>query len=162
MIRKLRNKIIVINVVLMGIILLTALITVYAIGFNRIRNESDARLSTALNYIPTDGSFDENPLFKDVTLIIYDSDSKQLIQFYNNASLNVPTDEIVGHLRNIVHQSDSGFYLPLRCYYKYRYEGNLFKLALLDVQQNSIATYSVISIITCKKSLKCYFVIRYL
>ncbi len=162
MITKLRNKIIIINVALMGLILLTALITVFTIGFTRLKKDSDTRLSTALQYDLNDGHYTDNPLFKDITLIVYDSENRTLTEFYNNASIDIPEDQIFNHLRNIVHQNESGFYMPLQCYYKYTYEGDIFKLALLNVQQNSMGTFSFFSVLTCVISLLCYFVVSYI
>ncbi len=168
MIRKLRNKIIVINVVLMSIILLTALITIFTIGYSRIRKEGDTRMNMALSYdILSDDDYCEVEAFNDIVLVIYDKNTKQVVEYFcaaaNVLDKNAVTKKVIDEIAE--GERSEGFVMSLHSNFKKtEADENTVRIAFMDIsaQQNSVGTYAAFATMTAIISLASYFVISYL
>ena len=111
MINNLRKRIVAINVVTAGLILLIAIVMIFTLGYAKINSERDNRLKFALSYDPDTAEihFEENSLFNDIALVQYNLQSGTKSWFLGKSS-NLSSDELEKYIDRIVEEKhERGF-----------------------------------------------------
>lgn len=167
MIRRLRNKIALINLILASIILLTALISVFITGYSRIESEGKARMKMAID---ASRSMDKEEFFYEknfadtMVFVVYPNGEVDIFCHEQNQQLVSNAGDYLVDIINS--QQDYGFLLKARCRYLCEREADtgIIRVAMQDTfgRQNSIGEYIVLYIVTIVISLICFFFISYL
>ncbi|MCM1042855.1 MAG: HAMP domain-containing histidine kinase [Corallococcus sp.] len=166
MIDKLRNKIALINLVLMSLILLVALLVVFSVGFSRIQEESEKRMRMVLNGSITPEQLRYDETYFDVQLLLIDPDTLET-EVIGNQNRPEQLQDIEACAKIVVSgAADSGYLFSMRCRYVKDYDpvNNVVRVAVLDgfAATNSFGRYTVLAVIATLMSLICFFVISYL
>ena len=166
MIKKLRKKITAINLSLASIILFTALLVTFFIGWSRIQSDSERRMMMVVNpnFAPVEVETNDN--FSDIILIeIYHNDNTY--KLFSSPSFAIEKDVIADSVLKILEdQSDSGYVLTLRCKFikQYNQATNTTRIAMLDgfARSGNYGTYLFISVCLVLISVGCFFAISML
>ena len=142
MIRNLRRKIVVMNVLLVSLIMFVAVIATFTMGFSRISRERDKRLNAALQFDPTESVPDED-IFKDIVFVKYDGNTQEIVGWYKDDGANM-SDEVIRNRVEDIAQSDSDVgWAGARIRYAKIVDGDVVKIALysLEGRNSGLITY---------------------
>ncbi|MDE7454890.1 MAG: HAMP domain-containing histidine kinase, partial [Clostridia bacterium] len=171
MISKLRKKIIAINVISVCIVFFIAEVVTFAINFNRIDNERNTRIFAALDFDYVNETYEENAMFNDIALIVYDTEQDKVVYSAQGADAKVTQGELDSQLPRMVNSElDHGLINPSIKYRKV-VDGNLVKIAISDTYLGgrdstrfllsgggtllfAIACYFIISVVLSRIALK--------
>lgn len=165
MISKLRKKIIAINVISVCIVFFVAEILMFAIGFNRLDNERNTRVSAAFDFNYEQEDFSSNKMFDDIVLVVYDNQSKNIVYRGIGKDISAISDKVDEYVQNIVSsKSDSGWVLLWRVKYNKQTDDNLVKIVISNssLRGRSNTPYLIISGGTLLIGIACYLVISWI
>jgi len=169
---KLRKKIIAINVISVCIVFFVAEVLTFAIGFNRLDNERNTRVTAAFDFDYVNEDFASNKMFNDITLVVYDTSESKIVYSAIGKEAKI-TQEILNRDIDRILKSDanSGWLSTWRIKYNKRTDGNIVKVVISNSYLRGsgntevliggggtllvgVACYFVISIILSRIALK--------
>lgn len=165
MIRKLRNKIIAINVVSVCIVFFVAEMLMFAIGFNRLEDERKARISIAFSFDYEKEDFYSNAMFNEMAIVVYDSQNDSVLYKGIGKDAEIRPDKLDEYINKIVSsKTDGGWLLLWRLKYNKQVDGNIIKIVISNgsLQGRGNAPYLIISGGTLLLGVGCYLVISWM
>lgn len=165
MIKKLRKKIIAINVISVCIVFFVAEILMFSIGFNRLDDERKARISLAFDFDYVNEDINDKPVFDEMAIIVYDSSAKQVVYKGEGKNVEIDSESLDKYVdKAISSKSDSGWISLLRVKYSKRTEGNLVKIVISNssLRGRANTSYILFSGGTLLIGVGCYLVISWL
>ncbi len=165
MIKSLRRRIVAINVVTAGLILIVATVMIFVIGYTRINTERQNRLDFALSYDKSTSSipFGENQLFDDIALVHYNTRTKQVEAWYLGRNFNIELDYLEKQLDRIAEEEgDGGFVYTIR--YAKVVNGDILKVSFNNfaARYNGLTPYFATALFSLLVGLSGYFIISFL
>lgn len=165
MISKLRKKIIAINVISVCIVFFVAEVMMFAIGFNRIDDERNTRVTAALNFDYEHDDFASNKMFNDLIVAVYDTQTSSILYRGIGDDINISPkllDEYV--VKAVKSNSDSGWLLLWRVKYNKQTDNNLVKVVISNgsLRGRGNTPYLIISGGTLLIGILCYLVISWI
>ena len=161
MIKKLKKKIALINLMLAGIILFTALLVVFVIGTSRIQKDSQRRMLSVLEGKTTIHELQTNEEFRDITLIVIDNVNKTA-QIFSSPQSGLHNERLQEQVPQILqNEENEGYMLRFRCKYLKTQDQFTTRIVLLDgfARSSSYGSYLSLSVLLVFVSLGCFFVI---
>lgn len=165
MISKLRKKIIAINVVSVCIVFFVAEVLMFAIGFNRLDDERKTRISAALDFDYVHDDFDDNNMFSDIALIVYDAFESRILYCGIGSDRVIAPDALEECVAKVVaSKSDNGWLSPWSVKYYKRAEGKLTKIVISNssLHGRNNTPYLLISGGTLLVGVASYFAISWI
>lgn len=165
MIGRLKRRIMAINVLSMGLVLVLAVALLFLVGYRRLNYEKESRLSFALSYEPSPGKpFEQNKFFENIALAYYDVEQQSMVERFYGPQYQ-PDD---GRLQQLVAEAvkSSRTYGNLRAnitFYK-QTDGKIIKVAIHNAVgiKNTAFAYFGVTLITLSVGLACYTVFSFL
>lgn len=161
MIKKLRKKLILINVIAVCIVFFIGIVFMFGTGYRRIDEERLERLNGLLTYDNWKQAVDHQ--YKGTVLVEYDLTTNEIV----NKSIGIdfkPVEELDSAVKEIVaEKSDSGW-LNTRTLYVKRTAGNVVRIVVFDGYSsgaNTVRVYLLLSVIALVVGAMCYFVISF-
>lgn len=138
MIRRLRKRIVAINVITASLILFCALIVTFVVGYGRIDIEREARMNLALNFDTQQDEirFEEEKIFDDVVLAVYDARTHQ-VEWFFGGNANLTREELSRYVRPIVQDVRREGWVNIRVRYVKAVEGSKVKIAFNNLGASS-------------------------
>lgn len=164
MIKKLRKKIIAINVISVCIVFFVAEVLMFAIGFNRIEDERKTRISAAFDFDYEKEDFVANHMFDDIILVAYDTQTDSVVYSGIGEEAIITPDTLDKYVHKAVSaSSDSGWLLLWRVKYNKQTNDNLVKIVISNgsLRGRGNTPYLIISGGTLLIGIGCYFVISW-
>jgi len=161
-IKKLKKKIALINLVLAGIILFTALLVVFVIGSSRIQKDTQRRIQSVLQGETTVQDIQTNDELSDISLIVIDSSN--VARIYSSRKSRLENDEVMQTVPYILQaKKDSGYVMRMRCKYvrQVDVQQGTTKIVLLDgfARSSNYGSYFSLSALLAFVSLGLFYVI---
>lgn len=165
MIKSLRRRIVAINVVTAGLILLIAIVMIFVIGYSRINDERKNRLQFALSYESktADIPFGENQLFDDIALVHYNLRTKHVEAWYLGRNFSIELNYLEDQLDRIAkNDGTEGFFYTIR--YAKVMEGDTMKVAFNNFAERDtgLTTFFATTFFSILVGLAGYFIISFL
>lgn len=138
MIRRLRKRIVAINVITASLILFCALIVTFVVGYGRIDIEREARMNLALNFDTQQDEirFEEEKIFDDVALAVYDVRTHQ-VEWFFGGNANLSREELSRYVRPIVQDVRREGWVNISVRYVKAVEGSKVKIAFNNLGASS-------------------------
>ena len=138
MIRRLRKRIVAINVITASLILFCALIVTFVVGYGRIDIEREARMNLALNFDTQQDEirFEEEKIFDDVALAVYDVRTHQ-VEWFFGGNANLTREELSRYVRPIVQDVRREGWVNISVRYVKAVEGSKVKIAFNNLGASS-------------------------
>ena len=138
MIRRLRKRIVAINVITASLILFCALIVTFVVGYGRIDIEREARMNLALNFDTQQDEirFEEEKIFDDVVLAVYDARTHQ-VEWFFGGNANLTREELSRYVRPIVRDVRREGWVNISVRYVKAVEGSTVKIAFNNLGASS-------------------------
>lgn len=138
MIRRLRKRIVAINVITASLILFCALIVTFVVGYGRIDIEREARMNLALNFDTQQDEirFEEEKIFDDVVLAVYDARTHQ-VEWFFGGNANLTREELSRYVRPIVRDVRREGWVNISVRYVKAVEGSKVKIAFNNLGASS-------------------------
>ena len=138
MIRRLRKRIVAINVITASLILFCALIVTFVVGYGRIDIEREARMNLALNFDTQQDEirFEEEKIFDDVALAVYDVRTHQ-VEWFFGGNANLSREELSRYVRPIVQDVRREGWVNISVRYVKAVEGSTVKIAFNNLGASS-------------------------
>ena len=138
MIRRLRKRIVAINVITASLILFCALIVTFVVGYGRIDIEREARMNLALNFDTQQDEirFEEEKIFDDVVLAVYDARTHQ-VEWFFGGNANLSREELSRYVRPIVQDVRREGWVNISVRYVKAVEGSKVKIAFNNLGASS-------------------------
>lgn len=138
MIRRLRKRIVAINVITASLILFCALIVTFVVGYGRIDIEREARMNLALNFDTQQDEirFEEEKIFDDVALAVYDARTHQ-VEWFFGGNANLTREELSRYVRPIVQDVRREGWVNISVRYVKAVEGSKVKIAFNNLGASS-------------------------
>ena len=138
MIRRLRKRIVAINVITASLILFCALIVTFVVGYGRIDIEREARMNLALNFDTQQDEirFEEEKIFDDVVLAVYDARTHQ-VEWFFGGNANLSREELSRYVRPIVQDIRREGWVNISVRYVKAVEGSKVKIAFNNLGASS-------------------------
>ena len=138
MIRRLRKRIVAINVITASLILFCALIVTFVVGYGRIDIEREARMNLALNFDTQQDEirFEEEKIFDDVALAVYDARTHQ-VEWFFGGNANLTREELSRYVRPIVQDIRREGWVNISVRYVKAVEGSKVKIAFNNLGASS-------------------------
>lgn len=138
MIRRLRKRIVAINVITASLILFCALIVTFVVGYGRIDIEREARMNLALNFDTQQDEirFEEEKIFDDVALAVYDVRTHQ-VEWFFGGNANLTREELSRYVRPIVQDVRREGWVNISVRYVKAVEGSNVKIAFNNLGASS-------------------------
>ena len=138
MIRRLRKRIVAINVITASLILFCALIVTFVVGYGRIDIEREARMNLALNFDTQQDEirFEEEKIFDDVALAVYDVRTHQ-VEWFFGGNANLSREELSRYMRPIVQDVRREGWVNISVRYVKAVEGSKVKIAFNNLGASS-------------------------
>lgn len=138
MIRRLRKRIVAINVITASLILFCALIVTFVVGYGRIDIEREARMNLALNFDTQQDEirFEEEKIFDDVALAVYDARTHQ-VEWFFGGNANLSREELSRYVRPIVQDVRREGWVNISVRYVKAVEGSKVKIAFNNLGASS-------------------------
>lgn len=131
MIRKLRNKVILINVISVCIVFFVAEVLMFVIGFRRIEDERNTRISAAFNFDYEREDFESKAMFNDIVIAVYDTQANAIVYDAIGKEATISADSLDEYVKQIVDsKSDKGWLLLWRVKYNKQTDGNIVKIVI--------------------------------
>lgn len=161
MIKSLKKKIAMINLLLAGIILFTALLVVFIIGFSRIQMESQRRMDDVLAGKISHAQLVDNDEFSDITLIVIPHNGLPATVVASQAS-RVDRQVLIDQLPQILESTKSqGYIMRMRCKYIKQIDATQTNIVILDgfARSSNYGSYFAISVLSVFLGLGCFYLI---
>lgn len=163
MISNLRKRIVAINVVVAGFVLLVAILMIFMVGYSRINSERDNRLKFALEYDPRTAEipFEENTIFEDVALVWYNVASGKVERWFFGSNFGIDKEYLEAHLADIVKtKAEKGFVSGYVRYVKST-EGLVVRISFNNFvsRNNSLVPYFISALASLFIGVSCYLFI---
>lgn len=138
MIRRLRKRIVAINVITASLILFCALIVTFVVGYGRIDIEREARMNLALKFDTQQDEirFEEEKIFDDVALAVYDVRTHQ-VEWFFGGNANLSREELSRYVRPIVQDVRREGWVNISVRYVKAVEGSKVKIAFNNLGSSS-------------------------
>lgn len=138
MIRRLRKRIVAINVITASLILFCALIVTFVVGYGRIDIEREARMNLALKFDTQQDEirFEEEKIFDDVALAVYDVRTHQ-VEWFFGGNANLTREELSRYVRPIVQDVRREGWVNISVRYVKAVEGSKVKIAFNNLGASS-------------------------
>lgn len=138
MIRRLRKRIVAINVITASLILFCALIVTFVVGYGRIDIEREARMNLALNFDTQQDEirFEDEKIFDDVALAVYDARTHQ-VEWFFGGNANLSREELSRYVRPIVQDVRREGWVNISVRYVKAVEGSKVKIAFNNLGASS-------------------------
>lgn len=138
MIRRLRKRIVAINVITASLILFCALIVTFVVGYGRIDIEREARMNLALNFDTQQDEirFEDEKIFDDVALAVYDVRTHQ-VEWFFGGNANLSREELSRYVRPIVQDVRREGWVNISVRYVKAVEGSKVKIAFNNLGASS-------------------------
>ena len=138
MIRRLRKRIVAINVITASLILFCALIVTFVVGYGRIDIEREARMNLALNFDTQQDEirFEDEKIFDDVALAVYDARTHQ-VEWFFGGNANLSREELSRYVRPIVQDIRREGWVNISVRYVKAVEGSKVKIAFNNLGASS-------------------------
>lgn len=138
MIRRLRKRIVAINVITASLILFCALIVTFVVGYGRIDIEREARMNLALSFDTQQDEihFEEEKIFDDVVLAVYDARTHQ-VEWFFGGNANLKREELSRYVRPIVQDVRREGWVNISVRYVKAVEGSKVKIAFNNLGASS-------------------------
>lgn len=138
MIRRLRKRIVAINVITASLILFCALIVTFVVGYGRIDIEREARMNLALKFDTQQDEirFEEEKIFDDVALAVYDVRTHQ-VEWFFGGNANLSREELSRYVRPIVQDVRREGWVNISVRYVKAVEGSKVKIAFNNLGASS-------------------------
>lgn len=165
MIGKLRRRIIAINVVSMGLVLLLAIVFLFTVDYRRLNDEKENRLRFALEFKPSENEpFDQNKLFNDIALACYDTEQNEMIARYYGKEFAQDDKRLEELVSQAVASRRSGGLLHANITFLKQTDGSTVKVAINITTGNKANMYAYLGITlgVLMAGLACYCVISFL
>ena len=163
MINGLRKKIVAINVVSVCIVFFVAMLFVFSAGYSRVDAEKNNRIYSAFDYdFADEEKFEDNQLFQDIALYLYDAENKTVIDSAVGNQAELDLRLIEEQLDKIAHSDkQSGFISPKIKYVKRLDEssGNLKIVFSSRYLRSSFLAYILLTSGALLVGVGCYFAI---
>ena len=165
MISKLRNKLITINLICMGVVFFIAVALIFAIGYAEIGEERRTRMNNALLYNPADGDFATNGLYSDMALVDYDKEADTFV-WYTGNDFCYDVNQLTDVVRNALKRNTPSGLTHFKLRYKVLTDENTSVARVvfndLDTSQNGLSPYLIFALCTLVMGLAVCFVISYM
>lgn len=165
MISKLRKKIIAINVISVCIVFLVSEILMFSLGFVRLDNERNTRVSAAFDFDYENENFDSNKLLNDVVLVVYDTKTQDVVFKGVGKETDFDSDELNEYVNQAI-ESDarSGWLLLWRVKYYKLVENDVAEIVICNstLRGRGNMPYVLISGGTLLIGILCYLVISWI
>lgn len=161
MIKKLRKKIIAINVISVCIVFLVAMAFVFGTGYKRINDERIIRLNSLLEQ---EDWYNSDLIPADIAVAEYDESTKTVAWSSVGANVKFEEQDLNKVFEKVVQKSNSDGWLSLRVLYAKHTVDGVTRIAIYDRNSNSrgMVMYILYTLLTlCIGSLS-YFVISYI
>lgn len=161
MIKSLKKKIAMINLLLAGIILFTALLVVFVIGSSRIQKDSQRRMDSVLAGKITTDEIEGNEEFRDITLVVIPHDGLPA-KVVASESSRLDKQVLIEQVPQILQSSKTqGYMLRMRCKYVKQVDENQTKIVILDgfARSSNYGSYFALSVLSVFIGLGCFYVI---
>lgn len=163
MIHSLRKRIVAINVVVAGLVLLVAIMMIFLVGYSRINSERDNRLKFALEYDPFTAEipFEENAIFEDVALVCYNVATGKVERWFLGANFGIDKEYLEEHIDSIVEsKAEMGFVSGYVRYVKAE-EGSIVRISFNNFvsRNNSLVPYFISALASLFVGVSCYLFI---
>ena len=165
MIGKLRRRIVAINVVSMGLVLILAVVILFAMGYARLNAERESRMLFAIGYDPLeDGPFEKNELCNNIALAHYDVEQGKVVSRYYGAKFSHDDKVLDDLVSQAVVSSRLRGILNANINFLKQTDGQIVKVAIYKTidNRNSLVTYLGIVSAILAVSLASYFIISFL
>lgn len=164
MINGLRKKIVAINVVSVCIVFFVAILFVFSAGFSRVDAEKDNRIFSAFDYdFATGGRFEDNQLFKDVALYVYDLRENRIVNHAVGDNADLDVNLIEERIDYIVRSNKNSGLISARIKYSKRADpnGDIVKVVFSNrySRNNSFVAYVLLTSAALLVGVGCCFVI---
>lgn len=138
MIHRLRKRIVAINVITASLILFCALIVTFVVGYGRIDIEREARMNLALKFDTQQDEirFEEEKIFDDVALAVYDVRTHQ-VEWFFGGNANLTREELSRYVRPIVQDVRREGWVNISVRYVKAVEGSKVKIAFNNLGASS-------------------------
>lgn len=138
MIRRLRKRIVAINVITASLILFCALIVTFVVGYGRIDIEREARMNLALKFDTQQDEirFEDEKIFDDVALAVYDARTHQ-VEWFFGGNANLSREELSRYVRPIVQDVRREGWVNISVRYVKAVEGSKVKIAFNNLGASS-------------------------
>lgn len=138
MIRRLRKRIVAINVITASLILFCALIVTFVVGYGRIDIEREARMNLALKFDTQQDEirFEDEKIFDDVVLAVYDARTHQ-VEWFFGGNANLSREELSRYVRPIVQDVRREGWVNISVRYVKAVEGSKVKIAFNNLGASS-------------------------
>lgn len=138
MIRRLRKRIVAINVITASLILFCALIVTFVVGYGRIDIEREARMNLALKFDTQQDEirFEDEKIFDDVALAVYDVRTHQ-VEWFFGGNANLSREELSRYVRPIVQDVRREGWVNISVRYVKAVEGSKVKIAFNNLGASS-------------------------
>lgn len=153
MIRRLRKRIVAINVITASLILFCALIVTFVVGYGRIDIEREARMNLALNFDTQQDEirFEDEKIFDDVALAVYDVRTHQ-VEWFFGGNANLTREELSRYVCPIVQDVRREGWVNISVRYVKAVEGSKVKIAFNNLGASSgnlvVFAVSVLGVLT--------------
>ncbi len=164
MIKKLRRKIVAINIVSVGIVFFVAILLTTAFGYSFIDRERSSRMEDAFDYDTQDEvSFSDNDLYQDLALVIYNTQTEQAQFFFGN-DFSFNHQRLQDNFMRIVNSNLSQGYASVRVRYKKTTSGNEVRIVFNDLNssQNSITPFLLVGLSMVIVGISFYLAISFM
>ena len=159
MIRKLRKKLIIINVISVGVVFLFAVLFTFGSGYRRIADERSARLVVMLDY--EDWYDDIADTYRGSAVIEYGTESEQIIRSSYSSEFNISSDQLLDIVQKVVAQHDDDGSISNRVQYAKKTVDDTERIVLFDRfnTASTISRYVWYTLLTLFVGILSYFVI---
>lgn len=159
MINKLRTKLVIINLISVGIVFLGAIAFMFGIGYQRLSAERSARLAGMLDYV----SWSEElaTQYKGSAVIEYDQNSEQIARESYSAEFGLSAEQLPDLVESVLMQSKQSGVISNRVQYSKKMVDDTTRIVLFDrySRGSSLWLYMWYSVTAVLIGALCYFVV---
>jgi len=161
LISKLQKKIIAINVISVCIVFFVALAFIFAIGYSRVDEERNKRISAAFDFDFVNDDFSDNVRFNDIALLVFDKNSKQIVHFGMGKNASLDRRLLEENINRIAESDDADGWISLRIRYVKQTEGDMVKIVFNNrfSRANSMTPYLISALGALVIGIGCYLII---
>lgn len=162
MIHKLRKKIIVINLISVGVVFLLAIAFVFGTSYKRITDERWARLNGMLDYNEWSSNLADN--YKGVAIVEYDLGNESVANSSFNTEFGVSQELLPKIVAEVLDQTQNEGSVSNRVQYCKKAQGDTVRIVLFDKTYGarSLRAYVLYTLSAFLVGLLCYFAISFI
>ncbi len=163
MIDKLRKKLMAINLISVGVVFFIAILLIFSLGYSRIGEERNTRMTSALMYDVSDDGFAEEDIYKDLALALYNNQTDEIV-WYKGCNFNYDVKDLDSTVRRIAEHGETRGFARMRLRYQSKIGQTETRIVFndLDSSENGLAPYLLFALTTLILGLGIYVIISYM